>query len=292
MPSVVLCGILLSINCRLETCHECALAGSDLAWRRAIRGHDPGQRMKFWDSQGTRFATQRAIKRLARSVGLEVRYAFQNPPITFAGIYAPWLAPSEVTCIFDVGANVGGSATAFAQEFGRSIVHSFEPFPATYAQLEKLAASSNGRIKAHQLACGSSISQMDVAIDPNSTSALNQLRPATADKNSIRIQITTVDAICDQERLDHIDILKTDTEGYDVEVLTGAHRMLSQGRVRCIMCEVGFLGDKHHTDFTRVFVFLRQLGFEIAGIYDTTYFRNGRTDFTNALFIHQGTKPK
>src|SRR4051794_34085666 len=90
VPSVVLCGILLSINCRLETCHECALAGSDLAWRRSIRGHDPGQRMKFWDSQGTRFATQRAIKRLARSVGLEVRYAFQNPPITFAGIYAPW----------------------------------------------------------------------------------------------------------------------------------------------------------------------------------------------------------
>jgi hypothetical protein len=47
-----------------------------------------------------------------------------------------------------------------------------------------------------------------------------------------------------------------------------------------------------HTDFTRVFAFLHQLGFEIAGIYETTYFRNGRTDFTNALFVQQGTKPK
>jgi hypothetical protein len=133
---------------------------------------------------------------------------------------------------------------------------------------------------------------MDVASDPNSTSALNQLRPGNADKNSIRVQISTIDAICDQEGIDHIDILKTDTEGYDAEVLARAHRMLSKGQVQCLMCEVGFLADKQHTDFTKVFLFLHQLGFEIAGIYETTYFRNGRTDFTNALFVQRGTKPK
>jgi FkbM family methyltransferase len=158
-----------------------------------------------------------------------------------------------VTCIFDVGANVGQSASAFAEEFDRSIVHSFEPFPASYAQLEKLAASSNGRIKAHRLACGSSIGQVDVVIDPNSTSGLNRLRPGNAGKDSIRVQISTVDAICDQEGIDRIDILKTDTEGYDAEVLAGAHRMLSKGLVRCIMCEVGFLADKQTYRFHQGF---------------------------------------
>jgi hypothetical protein len=67
------------------------------------------------------------------------------------------------------------------------MVHSFEPFPASYAQLEKFAASSNGRIKAHRLACGSSIGPMDVVSDPNSTSGLNRLRPGNAGKDSIRV---------------------------------------------------------------------------------------------------------
>jgi len=34
------------------------------------------------------------------------------------------------------------------------------------------------------------------------------------------------------------------------------------------MCEVGVLGDKQHTDFTKVFLFLHRLGFKIAGIYE------------------------
>jgi FkbM family methyltransferase len=237
-----------------------------------------------------RFAIKTVITSLARSVGLEIRHTFQNPPLTSAAIYAPWLTPSEVTCIFDVGANVGQSAHAFAKEFDRSIVHSFEPFPAAYARLEKLARSSGGRIKAHRLACGSSIGEMDVAIDPESTSVLNQLRPAISGNQKSRVQISTIDAICGHHGIERIDILKTDTEGYDAEVLVGAHRMLSERRVRCIICEVGFLGDKQHTDFTTVFLFLQQLGFEIAGLYEISYTRNLRTEFTNALFARKDEK--
>jgi FkbM family methyltransferase len=240
-----------------------------------------------------RFAIQGAIKKLARSIGLEVRYAFQNPPLTSAAIYAPWLVRENVFCIFDVGANVGQSAQAFAREFRRSIIHSFEPFPAAYGRLEELARASAGRIRAYKLACGASAGHMDIVVDPNSSSALNQLRSDLATplpssrKQKLGIQIAAIDDICEEQGINRIDILKTDTEGYDAEVLAGAHRMLSEERVRCIMCEVGFLGDKQHTDFTKVFLFLHQLGFEIAGIYEPSYFSNYRIDFTNALFIRR-----
>jgi FkbM family methyltransferase len=240
-----------------------------------------------------RFSIQRTAKKLARSIGLEIRYAFQNPPLTSAAIYAPWLVGDKVTCIFDVGANVGQSAEAFAREFSRSTIHSFEPFPAAYVRLEKLAKASSGRIKAYKLACGASAGHMDIVVDSESSSALNQLRPdlATAApssrKKKFRIQIAAVDDICDQQGITKIDILKTDTEGYDAEVLAGARRMLSEGRVRCIICEVGFLGDTQHTDFTRVFLVLHRLGFEIAGIYEPSYFNNYRMDFTNALFVRR-----
>jgi FkbM family methyltransferase len=231
-----------------------------------------------------RFAAQKIIKRLGRAAGLEIRYAFQNPAITSAGIYAPWLTPSNVSCIFDVGANGGASAVAYVKEFGQSIVHSFEPFPVTYAQLEKVAQSSNGRIRTYQIACGSFVGQMDV-LDPKSSSAMNQLRPVKNDEPKLCIQVTTIDAFCAHHGVDRIDILKTDTEGFDAEVLAGAQRMLSERRVRCVMCEVGFLGDRQHTDFTKVFLLLQQSGLQIAGIYEPSYLREGRTDFANALFI-------
>src|SRR5262249_44707106 len=121
----------------------------------------------------------------------------------------------------------------------------------------------------------------------------NQLRSDLATplpssrKQKVRIQIAAIDDICEQQGITRIDILKTDTEGYDAEVLAGARRMLSEERVRCIICEVGFLGDKQHTDFTRVFLFLHQLGFEMAGIYELSYGSNYRINFTNALFVRR-----
>jgi FkbM family methyltransferase len=238
-----------------------------------------------------RLAIQGTIKKLARQIGLEIRYAFQNPPLTAAAIYAPWLVRENVTCIFDVGANVGQSAQAFAREFRRSTIHSFEPMPAAYRRLEELAKASGGRIKAYKLACGTSSRHMDIAVDLDSPSSLNQLDFETttpsSHKQKVRIQIAAIDDICVQQGITRIDILKTDTEGYDAEVLAGARRMLSEGRVQCIICEVGFLGDKHHTDLTKVFLFLHELGFEIAGIYEPSYFSNYRIDFTNALFVRR-----
>jgi Methyltransferase FkbM domain len=107
-------------------------------------------------------------------------------------------------------------------------------------------------------------------------------------KQMVRIQIAPVDDICEQQGITKIDILKTDTEGYDAEVLAGARRMLSEERVRCIMCEVGVLGDKQHTDFTRVFIFLHRLGFAIAEISESSYFSNYRMHFTKCTICTPG----
>jgi FkbM family methyltransferase len=238
----------------------------------------------------TRLAVQHAVKKLARSLGIEIRYAFQNPTITSAKIYAPWLSTDQVTCIFDVGANVGQSARGFVRVFPRSTVHCFEPFPGAYWRLEQLAKSYRGRVKAYQLACGDAEGYIDVAVDPFSGSPLNQLcsepnrRPLPGEQ-AIRIQIRTIDEICEHEGVGVIDILKTDTEGYDAKVLTGAKRMLSTGGARCVISEVGFMEDGQHTEFAKVFSLLHQLGFEMVGFYETSYLPSGRCDFANALFV-------
>jgi FkbM family methyltransferase len=242
------------------------------------------------------FVIQRAIKKVARTAGLEIRYAFQNPSITDPRIYSRWLAPDQVRCIFDVGANIGQSARSFATGFPNSIVHSFEPFAGAYSRLERIADSSNGRIRAYQLACGDCEGSMEVVIDPSSLSQLNQLVPVTAGKpgtpdQKMRVQISTVDRICEEQRIEWIDILKTDTEGYDAKVLAGARRMLSSGRVKCVVSEIGYLNDTQHTEISEVFLLLHQFGFKMAGIYEVSYFRSRACDFSNALFVQPISKP-
>jgi FkbM family methyltransferase len=228
-----------------------------------------------------RFGAQAALKSVARSLGVEIRYAFQNPPISSPSIYHRWLCPDDARCIFDVGGNIGQSAIAFALTFPNATVHSFEPFPEAFHQLSITGAKFKDRIKPWRLALGDKEHALLTGVDPSSKSQLNALAPGSGGAS---VKVTTVDAFCNRERIASIDILKTDTEGYDARVLSGARRMLSEKRIQCVVSEVGFVGDRHHTPFEEVYGILHTNGYWLAGLYETSYCRSGECDFANALF--------
>jgi FkbM family methyltransferase len=244
-----------------------------------------------------RFAIQNAVKAVARAAGLEVRYGYQFPLVTDSRIYQPWLEPGRVACILDVGANVGQSASRFAKSFPASVVHSFEPFPGAYAQLQRVAEASGGRIKAYPVACGERDGTFRIRADTaSSASQLNRLDPnsaagtdgATAPGASVEIPVRSLDSFCAEHGLTAIDVLKTDTEGFDAKLLTGAEQLLASGAVRCVVSEVGFIDDRQHTPFDDVYRIMTRHGFELAGVYEITYLRNRRCDFANVLFVRRG----
>lgn len=68
----------------------------------------------------------------------------------------------------------------------------------------------------------------------------------------------------------------------------GAERLLSEGRVKCVVSEVGFLGDNHHSPIDSIYPFLTARGFGMAGIFEITYRRDRTCDFANAMFVHVG----
>jgi FkbM family methyltransferase len=222
-----------------------------------------------------RLFAQAKIKSMARIFGLEVRYSFQNRPITDATTYGRFTDPKV---IFDVGANIG--SVAKASQFPNAKIYSFEPFPAPF-NLLKMRSLKCPSIKPVQLALGQTELAITTGVSITSSSPLNKISPGKA---GAKITVTTIDNFCSANHIETIDILKTDTEGHDAHVLKGATQMLAENKICCIMSEVGFIQDYSHTLFEDIFDLLRPCGYQFAGLFETTFDRSGKCNFANALF--------
>jgi hypothetical protein len=83
------------------------------------------------------------------------------------------------------------------------------------------------------------------------------------------IYVNTLDNFCKSEEIESIDILKTDTEGYDLEVLKGAENLLNNNAIKFVLAEVGFnKNDIQHTYFHDIYAYLNDKGFKVLGFLD------------------------
>ena len=103
------------------------------------------------------------------------------------------------------------------------------------------------------------------------------------------VTVTTIDSFTEKHGINSIDVLKTDTEGFDVEVFRGAARMLKTSAVSYVLVEVGFRsGDLLHTSMTQVNTILNDYGFQVGGFYDTGNLASTHADgYCNALYYHR-----
>jgi hypothetical protein len=60
------------------------------------------------------------------------------------------------------------------------------------------------------------------------------------EKGEIEIRTTTVSQVCLDYEIDHIHLLKCDTEGHDAEVIAGALPLLKEGRIAVLQFEYNF----------------------------------------------------
>jgi FkbM family methyltransferase len=122
-------------------------------------------------------------------------------------------------------------------------------------QLHQLALEVDLRV--HDLALAGAAGQATLHMDPD-TPTMASLHPsalaALGGTPTTRqlIQTTTIDLFCDQHAIRHVDLLKIDTEGTEIEVLRGAARMIGQRAVGIIQFEFGY-GDVATRTFLRDF---------------------------------------
>jgi FkbM family methyltransferase len=192
-------------------------------------------------------------------------------------------------CIFDVGANGGQSATAYAGHFPDAAIHAFEPVPEAFALLRR-AAASHPNITAHQLALSSAPGLATMAARGSSTR--NRILPggAPAGGDTIAVRAAPGHLVAQELGCADIGFLKIDTEGHDLDVLIGFAPLLP--RIDFVEVEAAMNPyNQTHVPFRILEDFLRHAGFLLFRLYEQRleFHKGGRPVLrrANPVFIHQ-----
>jgi FkbM family methyltransferase len=130
-------------------------------------------------------------------------------------MYDPIFAGRTDMTILDLGANCGLFSLYAADSCSRIIA--LEPTPSTFTVLEEIV-KDNSNITPLQLAVGPHNETVSFYINENSTtnSMLNRNGLET------QVQCMTLETLLYKEKLDHVDFIKCDIEGSEMQALTDA----------------------------------------------------------------------
>ena len=166
---------------------------------------------------------------------------------------------------------MGQTAVHFVSMFPKSTIFSFEPEPVAFKQLQanvRLIANVTtiscalGSKKETRTMCRTYDSGLYRFISERESSVLGIV-------DEVEVPIDTVDCFCRDHEIERVDLLKTDTEGYDLEVLKGATNLLERGMVNFVYseCEFESVSKDSHTNFFELYDFLRRYSFNIVAVY-------------------------
>ncbi|MEA3081234.1 MAG: hypothetical protein QOD54_902 [Sphingomonadales bacterium] len=143
-----------------------------------------------------------------------------------------FLDTRAVDLVVDVGANAGQFAREIRSLGYRGRIHSFEPLPQAFAELERHAAS-DPLWDVSNVGVGGKVGKLEINVAKNSV--FSSFRPLSElagrfDPNSetvetLRVPVVTLDNALRADQARSI-FLKIDTQGFEQEVLAGAKNLL------------------------------------------------------------------
>lgn len=159
--------------------------------------------------------------------------------------------------VFDVGANVGVYAILAGQLVRDGRVFAFEP-TSTFEMLEQnLAANGVEGVTVVRSAISDATGRRRDKI----------YRIWGADPDDADFDFVTLDDFCEAERLQRIDLIKIDVDGFELEVILGARRILERFRPVLIV-EINHALRTRDVDPTDVLRELAALGYQEAVVLD------------------------
>jgi FkbM family methyltransferase len=106
----------------------------------------------------------------------------------------------------------------------------------------------------------------------------------------LQVRCTTLDRFCFERGVKQIDVLKIDTEGFDLEVLKGASSMLAQQAIKFIYFEFNDISPRRDASggaLAPIDQLIRPLGYRFIATYNDYVVPDGELFLvSNALYAH------
>jgi FkbM family methyltransferase len=204
------------------------------------------------------------------------------------------LFPRASPVCFDIGANRGQTIELLQDCLNEPVIHSFEPASTTYAEL--VCKSFGPRVQCHQLAMGNYIGMADFR--NYNVSELSSFLPMNPDKRenlfaeqaviSVEsVPVDTLDNFCSAHAIDRINLLKIDTQGFELPVLHGAAELFEKGQIGAVLLELNFATlYEGQSDPLAILQLLRTYQMRLVDYYETERINGKEISWTTALFIH------
>jgi FkbM family methyltransferase len=191
--------------------------------------------------------------------------------------------------LFDVGANTGQTIDDFNTYFKNGLINSFEPSPSTFKILKDNTANME---HVSIWNCGMGSENSNVFLNENANSQMSSFLELGDEgwgqiKNKTSVKVTTIDEFCKEQKIKRIDVLKLDTQGYELEIFKGAESTILENKIGLLYFEVTFIDIyKELPSFTSLYDFCVKHGFELVSIYPLRYKKN-MAGWTDVLFKHK-----
>jgi len=197
--------------------------------------------------------------------------------------------------IFDVGANRGQSLAEYGAHFTGATICCFEPNPKLTKWIQKVAGEFKGintSIFPIALGADNGSAQFNEFSDDGVSSFLEPedfLAPLNAESwildSTYSVKIETIDGVVNKIRSSP-DILKIDTQGFDLEVLKGGTNTLNEGSLSIIGIECYFAKNyKGQSYFWDIAKFLETYNYRFHSFTRLVETRTGNLYFGDATFL-------
>jgi FkbM family methyltransferase len=175
----------------------------------------------------------------------------------------------------DVGANVGLFTIPAAKKVGQGKVFAFEPTSWTFERL-KNNASLNGlkNVCLTHCAIGDAPGEANLQVNVHGKDGLNTIGRSAHEQSEVigteRIEVMTLDGFLRAQGVDHVDVIKIDTEGAELSVLRGAAHLLAREDAPLIVYEAGFLSKGFGYHPVESMWFLKRKGYQMFVMHSGT----------------------
>lgn len=191
--------------------------------------------------------------------------------------------------IFDIGMNHGQTLKKIQKEYPNAQIHGFEPNSNCFLIIKE-QTNNNSNLHLDNVGLGNELGYLEFnEYDWDAMSSFLKRSYGKASINQIyKVKVDTIDNYCSVKDIKRINILKSDTEGFELKVLEGAQTTLKLNKIQFIFLELfwneNFIGQ---SNVGEIFSFLEKYNFSLVRFYDFSLTDDGLASKSDALFVNK-----